>query len=193
MNTLQYAILGILTYISLNGYSLKKIFDKSINQFWHASLSQIYKELGELERSGYVTSTIQEQDERPDKRVYSITAGGGEAFLTWLNRFPTPYASPKRDEFALRIFFGGRLEKAVLRKHLEGFIEERKKFIEEMIEGKQKVNEILRAASLAEGSENMGMVFIRRRAEITNQALIEWAEECLQALDEDTVYKGENQ
>lgn len=191
MNTLQYAILGILTYVSLNGYSLKKLFDRSINHFWHASLSQIYKELGELERNGYVTSSIQEQDDRPDKRVYAITSAGQEAFLAWLNRFPQPYASPKRDEFALRIFFGGRLENAVLRKHLEGFIEERQRFLEEMIEGKKKAYEILKEANLVEGSENRGMYFIRRRTEITTQALIQWARECLEALDEDKQYGGE--
>ena len=78
--SLQYAVLGLLSYRQMTGYDLKKMFDESINNFWAASLSQIYRELGALEGKGYLTSVIEPQDDRPDKRIYSITEAGRAAF-----------------------------------------------------------------------------------------------------------------
>ncbi len=183
MNTLQYAVLGILSYAPFTGYQLKKIFDKSINNFWHASLSQIYKELSTLEKNGQVTSTIQEQGDRPDKRVYEITADGRKTFDDWLAHFPTKYNAPKRDEFSLRIFFGGRLQKTELKRQFERFIEEHKQFEQDLNENKKKIEEIVHSIQLSTEHENIGMFFIQRRAHLVNQTLIEWAEECLRELD----------
>ena len=56
--SLAYAILGLLTYESLTGYELKQRFDCSINYFWSAHLSQIYRELNVLEKKELVTVKI---------------------------------------------------------------------------------------------------------------------------------------
>ena len=47
--------------------------------FWHASQSQIYPELSRLAVLGLVTYEPVKQDNRPDKKVYSITDEGHEA------------------------------------------------------------------------------------------------------------------
>ena len=186
---LQFAILGLLTYASFTGYFLSKVFDKSINNFWSASLSQIYRELGELEKKGYVTSTIEAQDDRPDKRVYQITEAGRQAFLDWLQEFPESLSSPKRDEFSLRVFFGGKLEKTELKKLFERFLAERKADEQTSIENKKKIMEIVATFKAPAETEEMGMRFIQRRKDMTNRVLIEWAEECIQELDKE-INKG---
>ncbi len=71
-------------------------------------MSQIYRELGTLEAKELVDSEIEVQETRPDRKVYTITPAGKQAFLAWLNQFPLSLLSPCRDEFALRVFFGGR-------------------------------------------------------------------------------------
>jgi len=43
--SLEYAILGFLNYHPYTGYDLKKIFDNSVQHFWVADQSQIYRTL----------------------------------------------------------------------------------------------------------------------------------------------------
>ncbi len=190
---LQYAILGILTGYPLNGYYLKKIFDGSVNYFWTASLSQIYRELVALEKKGYVISSIQEQDDRPDKRIYTITEAGRRAFQEWLINFPEVLVTPKRDEFSLRIFFGSKLGKAELKKQFERFIEERENFTKTMSENKKMLTELARKkkspTSTSAAKEELCMYLIAKRAQMTNQVLIQWAEECIEELDDSDLWK----
>ncbi|MGD0004493.1 MAG: PadR family transcriptional regulator, partial [Anaerolineaceae bacterium] len=39
--SLDYAILGFLSYKPFSGYDLKKVFDNSVRHFWYADQSQI--------------------------------------------------------------------------------------------------------------------------------------------------------
>ena len=181
---LQFAILGLLTITPMNGYLLKKIFDRSVNYFWSANLSQIYRELNALEKKGYVSSIIQEQDDRPDKRIYSISETGSEAFLLWLFQFPETLKAPVRDEFSLRIFFGSKIGKPELIKQLGRFIDQRKKRAEKMAEDKTQVMELTKMLKkTASPEQEQCMRFLTRRAQMTNETLIRWAEECIQELN----------
>jgi PadR family transcriptional regulator, regulatory protein AphA len=182
--TLQFAILGLLTYAPMNGYYLKKIFSSSVNYFWTASLSQIYRELAVLEKKGYVVSSIQEQDDRPDKRIYTLTEAGEKAFSDWLINFPDELVTPKRDEFSLRIFFGSRLGKERLKKQFERFVEERKNFNTIMSENKNMINDAVKKISYAQPTEDFCIRFVAKRALMTNQVLIQWAEDCIKELDQ---------
>jgi len=47
--------------------------------FWQARHSQIYPELARLEEKGLVTHQVVEQQDRPDKKVYSVTDSGLDA------------------------------------------------------------------------------------------------------------------
>jgi PadR family transcriptional regulator, regulatory protein AphA len=182
--TLQFAILGLLTYAPMNGYYLKKIFDSSVNYFWAASLSQIYRELAALEKKGFVISTIQQQDDRPDKKIYSLTAAGEEAFTNWLLDFPEIAVTPKRDEFSLRIFFGSKLGKAGLKKQFEWFLKERENYKRVMTDNKNLINEISQKLGASLQPQEMCIRFVAKRAQMTNQVLIEWARECIKELEE---------
>ena len=102
MTTLGYAILGLLSREDLSGYDLTRRMAGRVGYFWSARHSQIYPELAKLEEGGYVTHSVVEQKERPDKKVYEITAEGLDALKGWAIRPPEP--RPTRDELTLKTY-----------------------------------------------------------------------------------------
>ena len=105
--TLDYAILGFLNYQPLTGYDLKKVFDRSIQHFWHADQSQIYRTLNRLTEDGAVRMEIVEQIDRPDRKVYSVTPTGRERLLNWL-KLPFPQED-SRSKPLVQMFFSGQI------------------------------------------------------------------------------------
>ena len=101
--SLKYGLLGLLTYDDLSGYDLKKTFDSSLQFMWSAKSSQIYRELGKMEEEGLISSRIQEQDRKFDRKVYSITSSGKDAFQKWVKDFPDNLEVPVRDEFIVQV------------------------------------------------------------------------------------------
>jgi len=183
--SLSHAILGLLTYSPMTGYDLKKIFDKSISEVWSASLSQIYRELSTLNKKGYVSSTIEKQEDRPDKRIYKITQQGRNVFLRWLNDFPDILSNPKRDEFMLRIFFGSRLEKDQLINEFKRFISQKKHHLETLKELEKSFDLFSSQFNLeSKEKEELFWYFTIKRGQMTLEILIKWAEECINEIKE---------
>lgn len=172
--SLSYAVLGLLSKHPMTGYDLKQVFDKEMNSFWPAQLSQIYRELSALETKGLLKSKLHAQETRPDRRVYSVTAEGKQKFSEWLGMFPQSLISPFRDEFSLRLFFGSDLPREELQFQLRRFIRE-------------KQAEIAALGVLEKSMGDRGNALfnriILRRANIMAEALILWAEDCLDELD----------
>ena len=77
-HSLEYAILGFLNYKPLSGYDLKKVFDTTVQHFWSADQSQIYRTLSRLTEQGWIQQEVIEQNDRPDRKVYHITDAGRE-------------------------------------------------------------------------------------------------------------------
>ena len=107
---LKYILLGGLSYQPLTGYQLKQFVDSSTNHFWYAQTSQIYRTLDTLEKERLLTSEIQEQNARPDRRLYHITPTGQADVQTWLAQ-PLTEISPTKDVLLVRLFFSAQLEK----------------------------------------------------------------------------------
>jgi PadR family transcriptional regulator AphA len=189
--SLQNAILGMLNYSPQTGYNLKTFIDKSLNHFWKASLSQIYRELSALEQNGYVVSDTLAQEERPDKKVYTITELGKNAFHEWVNDFPETLSMPARDEFLVRIFFGSQIGDDKLKKQFERYIEERKKFQKTIDEIRNKLvcklvdqNSEYHGKEIDIEKEARYWQFTINRAKIVNESFIRWAEDCIEKLEE---------
>lgn len=102
MTTLGYAILGLLSREDLSGYDLTQRMAGRVGYFWSARHSQIYPELAKLKDGGYVTHSVVEQKERPDKKVYRITAQGLDDLKSWVIQPPVP--RPIRDELTLKAY-----------------------------------------------------------------------------------------
>lgn len=81
---LEHAILVSLTEQSGSGYELARRFDRSIGYFWTATHQQIYKVLARMEQSGWISVTVVEQDNRPDKKVYEVTDAGRQELSRWI-------------------------------------------------------------------------------------------------------------
>ncbi|MBZ9625584.1 PadR family transcriptional regulator [Clostridium sp. FP2] len=180
--TLQSVILGLLTYQAMTGYDLKNLHGQSINFIGSAHLSQIYRELGTLEKKRFVTSQTVPQHDRPNKRIYTITKEGRENFEKQLKKFPLTLLATLRDEFALRIFFGVNLSNEELIFQLHKYVKERKNevdsfgSIEECMENYGK--------RIGVTNENFYWSMILKRGYMLNQAYIKWAEECISELKE---------
>ncbi len=179
--SLQYAILGLLSYRPMTGYDLKKMFDDSINNFWAASLSQIYRELGALESKGYLVSEIEKQNDRPDKRIYDITGEGKAAFREWITNFPEKLSKEKRDEFTLRLFFGSNLSKQDLIVQFQRFLDEKQQQLKEIEYLRNMSDQYVRDMKLFNGEE-IYWKLILRRAFLNLEASVKWANECLEEL-----------
>ncbi|MNI67050.1 Transcriptional regulator PadR-like family protein [compost metagenome] len=109
MRTLKYAILGLLNREPMTGYDIAKEFSKDLGEFWNAKHSQIYPELKKLNTEGLIVYEIQISGEILEKKMYSITENGKEAFLQWLKKEEPIEPTPK-DVFRLRMYFSNHLD-----------------------------------------------------------------------------------
>ena len=104
---LKHGILGLINYGHKTAYEIMTVFRDSLNHFWTAQTSQIYRELQTMEKSGWISQTHVAQAGKPDKNVFSITPAGREELLGWLRQenIPAGYRNP----FLLKTFFMGEL------------------------------------------------------------------------------------
>ncbi|MBI5964245.1 MAG: PadR family transcriptional regulator [Chloroflexi bacterium] len=105
--SLKHAILGFLSLAPFSGYDLKKAFDNSVQHFWPANQSQIYRTLAELDEQGFVEKEIIEREERLDMKIYNITETGRAELHQWLST-PLP-EHDTREPFLIQVYFGGKL------------------------------------------------------------------------------------
>jgi PadR family transcriptional regulator AphA len=100
-----YGILGLLAFWGpLSGYDIKRLFDHMLSVMWGAAQSQIYKELRRMKEFGWVNMEREEQESRPDRKVYSITEQGRIALRKWQAQPPEVFQI--RDELLLKVLFG---------------------------------------------------------------------------------------
>ncbi len=86
-NSNQYAILGMLNHEPLTGYDLKKRMELTIGFFWpDLSYSKIYPTLKKMEKDKLVSMKEIEGENRPNRKVYSITKKGLSHLKRWLVR-----------------------------------------------------------------------------------------------------------
>jgi DNA-binding PadR family transcriptional regulator len=102
---ITYGVLGLLAFWGpLSGYDIKRLFDHVLSAMWGAAQSQIYKELRRMKELGWVEMEREEQEARPDRKVYSITLEGHAALRKWQAQPPEVFQL--RDELLLKVLFG---------------------------------------------------------------------------------------
>lgn len=180
--SLSYAILGFLHAQPMTGYDLQKTFDQSIHHFWASSLSQIYRELGALEHKGCLNSRIETQPDRPDKKIYHITDAGKEEFRKWITHFPENLSKETRDEFLLRICFGSHVDREEWVGQFRRFIAEKKSELDQVNQLLAVVDTVLKKMHFP-SEDTLYWGFVLRRAQMTLEVSIRWAEECAGTLN----------
>lgn len=98
MNKLSYGLLSLLSTKPMSGYKLTSI----INTYWRSTHSAIYPLLSQLELNGYISSTLKEQSDKPNKKIYTLTHKGIGALNDWLLSDSSPAVN--RDEMILKLF-----------------------------------------------------------------------------------------
>jgi DNA-binding PadR family transcriptional regulator len=79
--SLTHALLGLLAAEPGTGYDLRRRFDASLRNAWHASHSQIYPELGRLEERG-LAEVVAHGPRR--SRTWAVTDAGRTELRRWL-------------------------------------------------------------------------------------------------------------
>ncbi|MBB6674233.1 PadR family transcriptional regulator [Cohnella nanjingensis] len=99
----QDVILGLLHRRPLTGYEIKNSFEMPLSFFFDAGFGTIYPTLAKLESLGFITKESVEQDNRPNKNVYSLTDAGRARFKAYLD---SPLERDLyRSDFMVRLFF----------------------------------------------------------------------------------------
>ncbi len=108
---LKHGLLGLLNYQSTTGYELNKTFTESLDLFWKAQTSQIYRELTKMEKAGWLVSERIVQQTRPNKKIYSITDAGKKELDDWLSNNDSLEWITLRSEFLMKLFFSDKRSK----------------------------------------------------------------------------------
>lgn len=114
--SLKFAILAVLSHSDRTGYELTRKMEGSVAHFWPATHQQIYQELKKLYSAGWVTFKEQEQQEKPDKKIYAITREGRAKLKIWIDNPVDP--TPSKDCLLIKLFAGHLVSKDVLLKEL---------------------------------------------------------------------------
>jgi len=179
---LKYVLLGGLSYQPLTGYQLKQFVDSSTRHFWFAQTSQIYRTLDMLEKEGLLTSEIQEQDTRPDRRLYHITPTGRADLQTWLAELMIEI-SPAKDSLLVRLFFSAQLDKETVltQLRLQRSLHQRQlslyrnEIVALINESTQQRPELKRDALFWDVT--------RRNGELVEEAYVRWLDETIQRIE----------
>lgn len=181
---LKYVLLGGLSYQPLTGYQLKQFVDRTTKHFWYAQTSQIYRTLDTLEAEGLLTSQIEEQADKPDRRIYHITPAGKADLLAWLAQ-PMTETEPTKDALIIRVFFGAKLDKQTMltQLRLQRALHQQQldlfhtQIPADIREGAAQNPELKRDAFFWEVA--------RRNGELLEEAYIRWLDESIRRIEEE--------
>lgn len=112
--------LGVLSRGGASGYEIRKAFeDGPFSHFYDVGYGSIYPALKRLLDDGLVTVCARQDERRPDKKVYRITAAGRARLYDEITQ--TPAADRIRSDLMFILFFGELLSA----RQLNALIEER--------------------------------------------------------------------
>jgi DNA-binding PadR family transcriptional regulator len=112
-----YVILGMLSIApNLSGYEIHKAIEDNFGSFWGESYGQIYPSLKRLMNDGLISAREPESGTGRRRQEYSLTDAGRVCLREWL---ALPFQNdPPRNEFMLKLFFGGEAAPGVALAHV---------------------------------------------------------------------------
>jgi DNA-binding PadR family transcriptional regulator len=181
---LKYALLGFLNYRPMTGYELKQNMDVSTVHFWNAKLSQIYTVLKSLEQEGWIVSKVKPQEERPDKRIYTLTPEGKRNLQAWLAEPQTEQAQQKHG-LLLKLFFSAQIdrENVIAQLHFQRSLHERQADFYRT-KSRAVIQEILKQSPALEQEETFWEA-TRRFGELYEEMYVKWLNETIRSLESD--------
>ena len=177
---LKHGILGLLNYGSMTGYDITRIFQDSLNYFWNAQTSQIYRELKTLKANGWATDETVAQEGKPDKKVFSITESGKEELNRWLISDDSELVT--REPLLMKTFFRGERSTSENLAFFDGLKESCQRFAMQM---QTTLSGVERYAALV--NDQQKPLYWQMTVEFGTmyvQMLLHWIENCKQKLME---------
>jgi DNA-binding PadR family transcriptional regulator len=111
LRVVQEVLLALLAKDPSHGYQLRARLQLALGPLAEAlNAGQVYVTLNRLEKAGLVTSEVVGQSDRPDRKVYSLTAGGRVRVTEWLE--DTSWPKPAPAEFHLKLVAAAAAELA---------------------------------------------------------------------------------
>lgn len=128
--SLAHVILGLLQQQERTGYDLKtECFNQCIAHLWSADQAQIYRTLEKLEGQGWIACTVEVQSDRPNRKIYRLTAAGEAQLLQWLQTHqPLPIL---REPLLAQLHFAAQLPDDAIVHLLEQELAARQQKLEE--------------------------------------------------------------
>ena len=115
--------LAVLFQGEATGYEIKKAFEEGpFAHFQRASFGSIYPSLSRLLAEGLAEAEAHEQDGRPDKKVYRLTAAGREAFRRSIGQDPEP--DQFRSDMLFLLYFARELPRARVADLIDRYIDD---------------------------------------------------------------------
>jgi len=138
--SLRFGLLGLLNYGEMTGYDLDKVFKVSLNFFWQAQTSQIYRELNLMEKQELLSSRVILQTGKPNRKMYKITELGHSELQNWLLRRDFEEEFNIKNTFLLKMFFSAELDKSENIETLKQYKEQCMKSLEAMSETSSSIS-----------------------------------------------------
>jgi PadR family transcriptional regulator AphA len=114
---IRHFVLGLLARQAMSGYDINR-FLKSLNWLIDVpSLGSLYPSLHALLKDGLVTVEVVANEDRPSRKIYSITREGEQALQAWLNQPSKSNGSLKK--FVMRLTLADQISHVGLLAHLE--------------------------------------------------------------------------
>jgi DNA-binding PadR family transcriptional regulator len=102
LRVVQEVLLALLAKEASHGYQLRARLQLALGPLAEAlNAGQVYVTLNRLEKAGLVSSQRVGQTDRPDRKVYELTAAGRQRVMEWLQ--DTSWPKPAPAEFHLKL------------------------------------------------------------------------------------------
>ena len=102
LRVVQEVLLALLAREASHGYQLRAQLELALGPLAAAlNAGHVYVTLNRLEKAGLVTSERVGQTDRPDRKVYELSAAGRERVMDWLA--DTSWPKPAPAEFHLKL------------------------------------------------------------------------------------------
>lgn len=176
-NRTDYVILGMLSFgRSGSGYEIRKAIEESVGSFWGESYGQIYPSLRRLTAQGLVEKKASAAKSNKRRQEYALTEAGRRSLREWL-KLPF-HNDPPRNEFLLKLFFGGEAGPEVS----IGHIREVQRRNRQMLETLHGIEAAASEGAWQQPHWRYWMLTLNLGVALTKAAL-EWSESALKELE----------
>lgn len=179
--SIEHSILAVLSFRPSSGYDIKNEFEhKAAGLYWGLSYGSLYPKLNKLEKDGFI-ETVETDSEGRRRKLYELTGKGWLELENWLAQTPAP-PSIKDELFMKMAAWHKEMDLSTLSGHLKIRKTESKELLSYINQWKENKTSFI---------NSVGMLAIRY-AELKLEAELQWLEEAISAIEQDTLPIGQD-